>query len=236
VKDEVVHLRSSGVDFGERLLLACTRSPSPKRPGSWSLETERFGTTQAEIRRLPAWLPEARVEVVGRASVICGGRPVSRTLTCIAGGPREARRERRMNGNGALWVALVAGIGVVLVALRSTVEQIRSLRGTRVQARLVSCFRERAGRGQAHWKGAVQFSDPDEGLGHHVSVYLSGPRTPGQVLQVCYPPGRPARARVAKGTIGWQGPLGGLLVGSLFVAGALLILTGAVHTSPVPPH
>ncbi|MEY9872513.1 hypothetical protein ABH931_001989 [Streptacidiphilus sp. MAP12-33] len=141
-----------------------------------------------------------------------------------------------MSGNGGLWVALLAGIGVVLVALRSGVEQIRSLRGTRVQATLVSCSRERAGRGQARWKGAVQFCDPDDGLGHHVSLYLPGPRTPGQPLQVCYPPGRPARARVAKGTIGWQFPIGGLVVGSLFVAGALLILTGAVHTYPVPPR
>ncbi|MGW6413308.1 IS110 family transposase [Streptomyces vinaceus] len=64
VKDEVIHLRSAGVDLGKRYLLACTRVPSPKKPGSWSLETERFGTTQSEIRRLLAWLVEARVEVV----------------------------------------------------------------------------------------------------------------------------------------------------------------------------
>ncbi|MFF4651150.1 IS110 family transposase [Streptomyces sp. NPDC001380] len=64
VKDEVIHLRSAGVDLGKRFLLACTRTPSPTRPGSWSLETERFGTTRAEIRRLLAWLVEARVEVV----------------------------------------------------------------------------------------------------------------------------------------------------------------------------
>ncbi|MGI5251892.1 IS110 family transposase [Actinacidiphila glaucinigra] len=63
VKDEVIHLRSAGVDLGKRFLGACSRTPSPKRSGSWSLETERFGTTQAEIRR-PAWLVEARVEVV----------------------------------------------------------------------------------------------------------------------------------------------------------------------------
>jgi transposase len=64
VKDEVIHLRSAGVDLGKRFLLACTRTPSPSRPGSWCLETERFGTTRAEIRRLLAWLVQARVEVV----------------------------------------------------------------------------------------------------------------------------------------------------------------------------
>lgn len=64
VKDEVIHLRTAGLDLGKRFLLACTRVPSPKRQGSWSLETERFGTTRAEIRRLLACLLEARVEVV----------------------------------------------------------------------------------------------------------------------------------------------------------------------------
>ncbi|MFJ9691355.1 transposase [Kitasatospora sp. NPDC101183] len=64
MKDEVIHLRSAGLDLGNRFLLACTRVPSPTRQGSWSLETERFGTTRAEIRRLLAWLLEARVEVV----------------------------------------------------------------------------------------------------------------------------------------------------------------------------
>ncbi|MFK0297291.1 hypothetical protein ACIQU6_43420 [Streptomyces sp. NPDC090442] len=64
VKDEVIHLRSAGVDLSKRFLLACARTPSPQRPGSWSLETERFGTTQAEIRRLLIWLVEAHVEVV----------------------------------------------------------------------------------------------------------------------------------------------------------------------------
>ncbi|WP_371749862.1 IS110 family transposase [Streptomyces sp. NBC_01283] len=64
VKDEVIHLRSAGVDLGKRFQLACARTPSPNRQGSWLLETERFGTTTAEVRRLRAWLVERRVEVV----------------------------------------------------------------------------------------------------------------------------------------------------------------------------
>ncbi|MCT9010558.1 IS110 family transposase [Streptomyces rhizosphaerihabitans] len=64
VKDEVIHLRAAGVDLGKRFLLACVRAPSTKRAGSWALETERFGTTTAEVRRLLAWLLEHRVEVV----------------------------------------------------------------------------------------------------------------------------------------------------------------------------
>lgn len=64
VKDEVIHLRSAGVDLGKRFLLACVRMPSTKRSGTWRLETERFGTTRAEVRRLLAWLMEREVEVV----------------------------------------------------------------------------------------------------------------------------------------------------------------------------
>ncbi|MET8509671.1 transposase [Streptomyces sp. NPDC004787] len=52
------------MDLGKRFLLACVRTPSTKRAGSWSLETERFGTTRAEIQRLLAWLLERQVEVV----------------------------------------------------------------------------------------------------------------------------------------------------------------------------
>ncbi|WP_434099753.1 IS110 family transposase [Streptomyces minutiscleroticus] len=64
VKDEVLYLRAAGVDLGKQFLLACVRTPGAKRAGTWSLETERFGTTPAEIRKLLARLLERRVEVV----------------------------------------------------------------------------------------------------------------------------------------------------------------------------
>ncbi|WP_406429886.1 transposase [Streptomyces sp. NBC_01589] len=64
VRDEVIHLRSAGVDLGKRFLLACVRTPSTRRAGASSLETEPFGTTRAEVRRLLAWLTERQVEVV----------------------------------------------------------------------------------------------------------------------------------------------------------------------------
>ncbi|MCO5969332.1 transposase [Actinoallomurus soli] len=64
VNDEVIYLRSAGVDLGKRFLLACVRTPSTKRAGSWSLETERFGTTRTEVGRLLAWLMARQVEVV----------------------------------------------------------------------------------------------------------------------------------------------------------------------------
>ncbi|WP_438297603.1 IS110 family transposase [Streptomyces sp. HUAS TT7] len=40
------------------------RTPSTRRASTWSLGTERFGTTRAELRRLLAWLTEREVEVV----------------------------------------------------------------------------------------------------------------------------------------------------------------------------
>jgi transposase len=63
-RDEVLYLRAAGVDLGKRFLVACVRVPNPKRAGTWSLETERFETTAAEVRRLLAWLVERAVEVV----------------------------------------------------------------------------------------------------------------------------------------------------------------------------
>ncbi|MYS81905.1 hypothetical protein, partial [Embleya scabrispora] len=60
--DEGIHLRSAGLDLGKRFLPACVRTPSLKRRGSWSLETERFGTTRAEVRRLLAWVLERQAD------------------------------------------------------------------------------------------------------------------------------------------------------------------------------
>ncbi|MET7846616.1 hypothetical protein ABZT45_51030 [Streptomyces sp. NPDC005356] len=56
VKDDVIYLRSAGVDLGKRFLLACVRTPSEHRAGSWALETERFGTTPSKSGAcLPGW-------------------------------------------------------------------------------------------------------------------------------------------------------------------------------------
>jgi transposase len=62
--DEVIYLRSAGLDLGKRFLVACVRVPHPARTGRWSLETEKFGTVPREIRRLLTWLAERHVEVV----------------------------------------------------------------------------------------------------------------------------------------------------------------------------
>lgn len=64
VQDEAVYLRAAGLDLGKRFLLACVRAPNEQRAGMWTLETERFETTTAEIGRLLDWLRERHVEVV----------------------------------------------------------------------------------------------------------------------------------------------------------------------------
>lgn len=62
--DEVLYVRSAGVDVGKRFVVACVRAPDPKRPGRWVLETERFDTDAEQIRALRDWLAERAVEVV----------------------------------------------------------------------------------------------------------------------------------------------------------------------------
>lgn len=80
VSDEVLYLRCAGLDLGKRFLVACVRVPNPKKQGTWSLETERFGTTPAEVRRLLAWLTERRVELAVMEATSDYWRPVYYTL------------------------------------------------------------------------------------------------------------------------------------------------------------
>ncbi|MFF3110863.1 DUF3592 domain-containing protein [Kitasatospora sp. NPDC057904] len=140
-----------------------------------------------------------------------------------------------MHGDGGLWFLLVMGVGVWGFSLTSAVRQVRAQRGTRVVGMLLQCFRERTNKGGPRWKGVVRFQAPEGGV-HRQEVYLSRPGGPGSEVIVCYPPGRPQQAREAGGRLGWQFPIMGLLVGTCFVAAALLILSGTLHTSPVPPR
>ncbi|MEU8510949.1 DUF3592 domain-containing protein [Kitasatospora sp. NPDC048722] len=140
-----------------------------------------------------------------------------------------------MHGDGGLRFAVVMGVGVWGFSLLSAVRQVRAQRGTRVVGTLLRCFRVRTSRGGPRWKGVVRFRAPEGGV-HRVEVYLSWPGAPGGEVIVCYPPGCPQLVREAGGRLGRQFPVMGFLVGAFFVAGALLILSGAVPTSPVPPR
>ena len=55
------------------------------RRGTWSLETQRFVTTSAEIRELLAWLTERRVELVAMEATSDYWRPVYHTSVFHSG-------------------------------------------------------------------------------------------------------------------------------------------------------
>lgn len=81
-RDEVLYLRAAGVDVGKRFVMACVRTPDPKRAGRWLLETERFDTTAEAIRGLRDWLRLRAVEVIAwRRRRIIGGRCTTRCRT-----------------------------------------------------------------------------------------------------------------------------------------------------------
>jgi len=120
VRDEVLYLRAAGVDLGKRFLVACVRVPNPKRAGTWSLETERFDTTSAEIRRLRDWLVERRVEVVALEATSDYWRAVYYTLQeslhVMLVNPSHLRgiRGRKTDPSDAAFLARAAASGMVL--------------------------------------------------------------------------------------------------------------------------
>lgn len=121
-KEEVIHLRSAGVDLGKRFLLACVRTPSTKRPGSWSLETERFGTTTAEVRRLLAWLLERQAEVVVMEATSDYWRPIyyllQPHLNLMLVNPAHLKgiRGRKTDPSDAAFLARAGASGMVMAS------------------------------------------------------------------------------------------------------------------------
>ncbi|MFB6963393.1 IS110 family transposase [Streptomyces sp. NPDC056309] len=143
VKDDIIHLRSAGVDLGKRFLLACVRTPSAKRSGSWSLETERFGTTTAEIRRLLSWLVDRQVEVVVMEATSDYWRGVyyrlQPHLNLMLVNPAHLKgiRGRKTDPNDAAFLARAGASGMVMASFVPQ-RDIRELRGlTRRRTELV---------------------------------------------------------------------------------------------------
>lgn len=134
ISDEVIYLRSAGVDLGKRLLVACVRVPSQTRPGSWALETERFGAIPAETRRLADWLAERRVEVVVLEATSDYWRPVYYTLQAarlnlMLVNPAHLKgiRGRKSDPSDAAFLARAAASGMVLGSFVPD-QKIRELR------------------------------------------------------------------------------------------------------------
>jgi transposase len=144
VKDEVIYLRAAGLDLGKRFLLACVRTPCSKRPGTWSLETERFETAPAEIRRLLAWLLERQVEVVVLEATSDYWRHVYYTLqpqlNLMLVNPAHLKgiRGRKSDPSDAAFLARAGASGMVMASFVPG-REIRELRDlTRRRTQLVT--------------------------------------------------------------------------------------------------
>ncbi len=141
VKDEVVYLRAAGLDLGKRFLVACVRVPSPQRPGTWSLETERFGTTPGEVRRLLAWLVGHRVEIVVMEATSDYWRFVYYTLqeslSLMLVNPAHLRgiRGRKTDPSDAAFLARAGASGMVMASFvpERAIRELRDLTRRRTE-------------------------------------------------------------------------------------------------------
>jgi transposase len=141
VKDEVLYLRAAGVDLGKRFLVACVRVPNPARQGTWSLETEQFATTQAEVRRLRAWLIERRVELVVLEATSDYWRAVYYTLQeslhLMLVNPAHLRgiRGRKSDPSDAAFLARAGASGMVMASFvpARAIRELRDLTRRRTE-------------------------------------------------------------------------------------------------------
>lgn len=141
VSYEVLYLRSAGLDLGKRFLLACVRVPNPRRQGTWSLETERFGTTAAEIGRLLAWLTERQVELVVMEATSDYWRSVYYTLqeslNLMLVNPAHLKgiRGRKSDPNDAAFLARAGASGMVMASFvpARAIRELRDLTRRRTE-------------------------------------------------------------------------------------------------------
>jgi transposase len=130
-----------GLDLGKRFLLGCVRVPNPKRQGTWSLETERFGTTPVEVRRLLAWLLERRVELVVLEATSDYWRAVyytlqeSLNLMLVNPAHLTGIRGRKSDPNDAAFLARAGASGMVMASFvpPRAVRELRDLTRRRTE-------------------------------------------------------------------------------------------------------
>ncbi|MGW2770139.1 IS110 family transposase [Streptomyces sp. NPDC001275] len=152
VKDEVIYLRSAGVDLGKRFLLACVRTPNPRWAGNWTLETERFGTTRGEARRLLAWLQERQVEIVVMEATSDYWRAIyyllqpQLNLALVNPAHLKGVRGRKTDPSDAAFLARAGASGMVMASFVPE-REIRELRDlTRRRTELVRAVGQQAQR------------------------------------------------------------------------------------------
>jgi transposase len=142
VSDEVLFLRAAGVDVGKRFVMACVRTPNPRRSGTWSLETERFETDPGELRRLAGWLAERGVEIVALESTSDYWRAVyyalqDAGLNLMLVNPAHLRgiRGRKSDPSDAAFLARAAASGMVLASFvpERAIRELRELTRRRTE-------------------------------------------------------------------------------------------------------
>ncbi len=205
MKDEVLYLRAAGVDLGKKFLLACVRTPGAKRVGTWSLETERFGTTPAGIRRLLAWLLERQVEVVVLEATSDYWRHLYYTLqphlNLMLVNPAHLKgiRGRKSDPSDAAFLARAGASGMVMGSFVPE-REIRELRGlTRRRTELVTVRGQEAQRLEKEledtgMKLSSVLSDITGAGGRAIlSALIDGERDPGALAELAV---RRARSKI----------------------------------------
>jgi transposase len=119
------------------------RVPGEQRAGTWSVETERFGTTSVEVRRLLGWQCERRVEVVVLEATSDYWRAVYYTvqpqLNLMLVNPAHLKgiRGRKSDPSDAAFLARAGASGMVMASFVPD-REIRELRDlTRRRTELV---------------------------------------------------------------------------------------------------
>jgi transposase len=143
-RDEVLYLRAAGVDVGKRFVMACVRTPDPRRAGRWQLETERFDTTTAAIRDLRDWLAERTVEVIALEATSDYWRAVyyplqDAGLNLMLVNPAHLRgvKGRKTDPSDAAFLARAAASGMVLASFvpDRAIRELRELTRRRAEVR-----------------------------------------------------------------------------------------------------
>ncbi|GGS40880.1 IS110 family transposase [Streptomyces violaceus] len=215
VKDEVLYLRAAGLDLGKRFLLACVRTPCLKRPGTWTLETERFATTPAGIRRLLAWLLERRVEVVVLEATSDYWRHLYYTLQphlnlmLVNLAHLKGIRGRKSDPGDAAFLARAGASGMVMGSFvpEREIRELRDLTLRRMQ--LITARRQEAQRLEKEledtgMKLSSVLSDITEASGRAIiNALIGGERDPGALADLAIRRARskiPALAEALDGT------------------------------------
>jgi transposase len=178
VSDEVIYLRAAGLDLGKRFLVACVRVPHPTQPARWSLETQKFGATPRDIRNLPQWLVERRVEVVVLEATSDYWRSVYYTLqprlNMMLVNPQHLKgiRGRKSDPSDAAFLARAGASGLVMASFvpAQPVRELRDLTRRRTEVTVM--------KGQE-----VQRLEKELHRSYHLTSI--GASEPGERLRIC---------------------------------------------------